>query len=111
MSMKNLTKEVSSIAEAAKDLVSRIEKLQRQFEKMGKRPPKSAPAKKTAPKKKRTTDVEVVLSVVNRYKKGVDAAAVIEKTGFSRQKVYNAVSQLKKQGRIKGVGYGKYVKA
>ncbi len=73
---------------------------------------KKTTAKKTATKKAgATTASKTVLTTISRSKKGVDVATLIKKTGFNRNKIYNAVKALKKQGEIKSVAPGVYTKA
>ena len=92
-------------------------------------PAKKAPSKKAAWKKtvarmaaprktasrktvaKRMTAVDAVLAAIGRSKKGVGTATVMKKTRFDKQKLYNIVSRLKKQGKIRVAGRGMYVKA
>jgi len=57
------------------------------------------------------TATDTVLGVIKRYRKGVDVSTLMEKTGFNRKKIYNNVKVLKKQGKIKSVRKGVYVKA
>lgn len=74
---------------------------------------KKAPAKKVVEKaaaKKPATAVDTVLKVINRSKKGVDTAAIMKKTGFSQKKIHNVIYKLKKQGKVKSVGKGVYLK-
>ena len=73
-------------------------------------PAKKAPAKKVAAKKSATA-VDTVLKVINRSKKGVDTAVLMKKTGFDQRKIHNIVYKLKKQGKVKSVGKGVYLKA
>jgi hypothetical protein len=78
---------------------------------------KKKPAKKTArkaPKKKAAkspTAGETVFKIISRSKKGVDTTTLMKKTGYDRKKVANAVYNLGKQGKIKTVEKGVYVKA
>jgi len=76
------------------------------------KPAKKAPAGKAAIKK--TTKMsasDTVLTIIKRSRKGVDAATLMRKTGFTNQKVRDALYRLKKQGKIKNVERGLYVKA
>ena len=73
--------------------------------------PKTAPAKKAVKVKKSATAADTVLSLINRSKKGVDSAALTEKTGFDKKKIANLVFKLSKQGKIKSVSRGVYTKA
>ena len=68
---------------------------------------KKAVPKKAAP----ATAVDTVLAIINRSKKGVGTAALMEKTGYNQKKISNMVYKLVKQGRIKSVDRGVYVKA
>jgi hypothetical protein len=82
-----------------------------------KAPIKKVAAKKAAPKKavpkkaKPTTDVDTVFTIIKRYKKGIDTAALMEKTGYNQKKIANLVFKLRKQGKIKTSAKGVYVKA
>jgi len=68
--------------------------------------PKKAPVKKAKP----ATAVDTVLAIINRYKKGIGMAALMEKTGYNQKKIANLVFKLRKQGKIKSVDKGVYVK-
>ncbi len=68
---------------------------------------KKAAQMKAAP----ATAVDTVLAIIRRSKKGVGTAALMEKTGYNRKKIANLVFSLGKQGKIKSVGKGAYVKA
>ena len=68
--------------------------------------PKKAPVKKAKP----ATAVDTVLAIINRYKKGIGMAALMEKTGYNQKKIANLVFKLRKQGKIKIVDKGVYVK-
>ena len=75
--------------------------------------PKKKVAKKAVKKtaaKKPATAVDTVLKIINRSKKGVSPSTLMEKTGFAPQKVHNIVYKLKKEGKIKSVGRGRYLK-
>jgi hypothetical protein len=74
---------------------------------------KRAPAQK-APGRKRPsspTATDQVLNIIKRSKKGVNAATLMTKTGFDLKKVRNILQRTFKQGKIKRVGKGIYVKA
>ena len=112
--MNSFKNELDDITKTAKALALKIEKVQKQYDEMVKKHPKSpakkAPSKKASPKKAGKTAVDTVLAIISRSKKGVDSATVIKKAGFEKQKVYNIMSRLKKQGKIKTVGKGMYTK-
>ncbi|CAB1061725.1 hypothetical protein D1BOALGB6SA_6500 [Olavius sp. associated proteobacterium Delta 1] len=78
---------------------------------------KAKPAKKATPKVNRkkaakpTSAVDTVLNLISRSKKGVNTAAIKAKTGYDQKKVSNLVYKLKKQGKIKAVQKGVYMKS
>jgi hypothetical protein len=78
---------------------------------------KTARAKKAAPpavKKKAAkapTAAETVMTIISRSKRGVNTAAIKEKTGYNQKKVANIIFKLKKQGKIKTIEKGVYVKS
>ena len=80
-----------------------------------KTPVKKVASKKAAPKKavpkKAATAADTVFTIIKRYRKGIDVSTLMGKTGFNRKKIYNNVKVLNKQGKIKSVGKGVYVKA
>ncbi len=73
---------------------------------------KKAAPKKAVPKKaKPATAADTVLAIIKRSKKGVGTAALMEKTGYNQKKISNLVFKLRKQGKVKSVAKGVYVKA
>ena len=82
--------------------------------KPAKKAPKANPVKKAvkAPAKKKAaqpTATDQVLKIINRSKKGVNAATLMTKTGFDLKKVRNILQRTYKQGKIKRVVKGIYV--
>ena len=77
--------------------------------------PKKA-KKKTVAKKisrqpaKQPTAVDTAFGIIKRYKKGVNIATIMQKTGYDAKKIHNLVYKLKKQGKIKSETKGVYVK-
>ena len=75
------------------------------------------PAKKKAsgPAKKKTakpiTAMATVLNIIGSSETGVNTAAIREITGYEPKKVSNIVYKLKKQGKIRAVKKGVYVKS
>jgi len=57
------------------------------------------------------TAAERVYKIISRSKKGVDVATLMKKTGFDRKKVSNVIYKLGKQGKIRSIDKGVYVKA
>jgi hypothetical protein len=72
---------------------------------------KKAPAKKVSAKKStaKLTATDQVLKILRGRKRGVNAATLMEKTGFNQKKISNIIHRAYKQGRIKRVGKGVYV--
>ena len=132
--MTKLKKDLEAILKALNGLAQKVERLQEQIgeetkptkkskakavkkKAVKKTPIKKIAAKKAAPKKavrkkaKPVTAADTVLAIIKRYKKGVGNAALMEKTGYNQKKIANLVFKLRKQGKIKSVDKGVYVKA
>ncbi len=117
--MKNFKRDLDDVVKTVKALAAKVEKLQKQYAEMVKKHPKmpakkpaakKTVAKKVARKKAGTSASDTVLAIVNRSKKGVDSAAVMKKTGFDKKKVANIFARMKKQGKIRNLKKGVYVK-
>lgn len=121
---KKLKKDLQAVSKALYNLAQKIEKMQKEIDKQAQPIKKSkakavkkkavmkAPAKKAAAKKTGlVTAVDTVLGIINRSKKGVNTETLMKKTGYNQKKVFNLIYKLKKQGRIKSVEKGVYVKA
>ena len=122
--MTKLKKDLEGVLKALNGLAQKVQKLQKQISEetkptkkpkvkaVKKKAGKKAPAKQVAPKKaKPATAADTVLSIIKRYKKGVGTAALMEKTGYNQKKISNLLFKLKKQGKIKSVERGVYLKA
>lgn len=115
--LKTLAHGVDTLAERVDDLA----KAQTPVKPKKKKPAATAakdkvgkkPVRKTAKVKevKPSTASENVLKIIGRSKKGVGTAKIIENTGYNQKKVSNIIYRLKKQGKIKNVGKGIYVKS
>jgi predicted transcriptional regulator of viral defense system len=66
---------------------------------------KSAVSKKTP-----MSATEMVIKIIKRHKKGVGISKLKDKTGFDDKKIRSIVYRASKQGKIKRVGKGIYVK-
>ena len=108
--MKQLEKDLKAITRDLKKLTQITATTLRQLENLGK--VQAAKKSKTKAGKKGTkgTATNTVLSIVRRYKKGVDTATLKNRTGFDEKKIWNIINALKKQGKIKSGGRGIYVK-
>jgi nicotinamide mononucleotide adenylyltransferase len=133
--MKNLKKNLQTVNRELKTLAKKVDKIvvvvgKLEKAKVAKKPKakaaKKKPVRKTVAKKvavkkravkkvaaKKTTKtvIDTVLAIIRRSKKGVNTAALMKKTGFSEKQIHNNVYKLKKQGKIKSVGRGLYLKA
>jgi len=99
---------LSQGAEAIAEKVDEIAKTQDVGKPKRKKPVKRTPRKKDA---KSMTAADTVLKVIGRSKKGISTSTIMEKTGLTRKQVSNIVFKLKKQGRIRNVEKGIYVKS
>lgn len=119
--LKSVKKEVESLVNKLAKITDGIQKeVQTALKKKIKKTPskkktavkkkvtaKKAPAKKTSPE----TASQKIYKIISNSKKGIDVATLMKKTGFNRNKIYNAVKALKKQGKVKSIGTGVYKKA
>jgi len=121
--MKNLKKDLQTVDKDLKALSKKVEKMIVAAGKLKKpkvvkkaKAVKAKPIKKVAAKKPaakevtKVTAADTVLRIINRYKKGVGTATLMEKTGYNQKKIANIVFKLKKQDKITSVGMGVYVK-
>jgi len=60
---------------------------------------------------KKTSAIYTVEKIIRRSRKGIDIASLKQKTGFDERKIYNTLQRLKKQGKIKNVSRGVYLRA
>ena len=114
--LKTLAKGVEAIAEK----VDETAKTQGNAKPKSKKPPTAAKKSKAAKKPVRiaaggkksesASASDKVFDIINRSKKGVGTAVIIEKTGYDRKKVANIIYRLKKQGKIKSEQKGVYTK-
>jgi hypothetical protein len=118
-------KDLQALSSDIKALGKKMEKLTKLFDKSKKakvtkkvtakpvkaKTTKKAPAKKVSAKKStaKLTATDQVLKILRGRKRGVNAATLMEKTGFNQKKISNIIHRAYKQGRIKRVGKGVYV--
>jgi hypothetical protein len=136
--MKEVQKLLKMVSEGLKTLAQGVEAIADKVEDAaasksagnarGGKPP--APAAKTKPAAKKTAAagkpaptagkkkagkpeaaINTVFGLISRSKKGVNTATIKAKTGYDQKKVSNIVYKLKKQGKIKTLQKGVYVKA
>jgi hypothetical protein len=127
--MNKLKKDLEAILKGLNGLVQKVQKLQEQIgeetkptkkpkakvvkkKAVMKAPAKKVAVKKAAPKKAtQATAVDTAFNIITKYKKGVGMAALMEKTGYNQKKIANLLFKLRKQGKIKTLVKGVYVKA
>jgi len=125
--MKALKKDLQSVIKSLKALTVKTEKIAKGLDKLEKavafkkpkmkttvkaKPAKRALARKATVKKtKEVSARETVLAIIRRSGKGVDIATLMKRTGFKNQRVRDALYSLKKQGKVKNISKGVYVKA
>ena len=126
--MKQLKKNLQTVSKALKALTSTVERMKKRIERIEKQSiakkkavkiaatSKSIIRKPVTPKSVRKGKAEktayaTFLAIVNRSKKGVSVKQLQAKTGFDDKKIRNLVFKATKQGAIKSVGRGVYVKA
>ena len=118
--MKKLKKDLQAVTKELKALAKKTEKIMKAVDKpekaqaAAKRKPraKAKPAKKALTKKAPAlTATDQVVNIIKRSKKGVDAPALMKKTGFDDKKIRNILMRAAKQGKIKRARRGIYVGA
>lgn len=65
----------------------------------------------THKKKPSKTATSVVADLITASKAGIDAETLVEKTGYTKTKIYGIVHRLKQQGKIISKSSGLYIKA
>ncbi|MBW1722210.1 MAG: hypothetical protein JRH13_15650 [Deltaproteobacteria bacterium] len=122
--MKALKKDLQAMVKNLKTLTSKVEKMVKNIDKLDKGTAAKAPAKRGRPaaakkvkkaapargRKKESTAMDTVYSIVAKSRKGVNTATIKEKTGFNDKKIWNAINRLKTQGKIKSARKGVYIK-
>ena len=109
--LQSLNKDLKALAKRANSLIVAVDKLEKS------KPAKPKPVKKTLAKKASVrkagpaAGADTALAIINRSKKGVNTETLMKKTGFNQKKIANLIYKFKKQGSIKTVGKGVYVKA
>jgi hypothetical protein len=128
--LKNVVEGMKSMAQGIEVLAEKLEIIAksrvdvRPKRKAKAKPVRKAPAKSSkkkaaqkaqkravSKKAKPRTAVATVLAIINKSKKGVNTATLMEKTGYDQKKIANLVYKLKNQGKIKSVKKGVYLKA
>ena len=107
--LQAISKKLAKLAEKTEKLAAAFEQPEISKAKSVKEKTKSKTATKKGPAKAaKKTDTDKVLAIINRFKKGVDTAALMKKTGFNQKKVRNILARTYKQGKIARTGKGIY---
>lgn len=117
--MKKLKKDLQAVSKALYNLAQKVEKMQKEVDKhmQPKKKPKARDVKKTPSKKNivsktaPATAIDKIFAIIKRSKKGINAEAIMKKTGYERKSISNVIYKLTKQGKIKTVAKGVYIKA
>jgi len=104
--MSMIFKELSEEVEVLVDKMGKLEKAQTAKE-LGKRARERKAARRKAALLVLT---ETVFKIIKRYKKGVHISRLREKTGLDDNKLQNILLTLRKEGKIKNVVRGVYIK-
>ena len=112
--LQTVNKELNALVKKTESLLKAFDKLEKP--KAAKKPKakavKTKPVKKIVVKKAApVTAADTVLAIIKRSKKGVNSETLMKKTGYNQKKISNLVFKLRKQGKIKSVGKGVYLKA
>ena len=135
-SVESLVKNLDMLNRKTEMIVSQLDRLEgstkeavtpKPVSASGRKPVKRAAAKKTpavkaaarkkdpvraaAAGKSGASATQVVLAIINRSKKGLDTAALQQKTGYGTRKIWDIVHRAYKQGKIRKSGRGAYSRA
>jgi len=106
-----ISNKLTKLAEQTEKLAAELGKAKKPAAKSVKTTTKAKAVTKKAPvKAAKKTDTDKVLEIINRFKKGVDTATVMKKTGFDQKKVRNIIFRTYKQGKLTRVDKGIYVR-
>jgi DNA-binding transcriptional regulator GbsR (MarR family) len=117
--MRKLTKNLQAVSKTLYSLAQKLEKMHKEIDKqerslkraktkaVRKAPAKKVVVRRTAP----ANSADKIFAIIKRSKKGVKTADLMQKTGYERKAISNAIYKLTKQGKIKTIAKGVYVKA
>ena len=118
--LQTLNKEIKALEKKMEKLIAAVEKSEKPkvAKKTTAKPVKAktikrSPAQK-APVKKKTaqpTATDQVIGIIKRFKKGVNTATLMTKTGFDQRKIWSIINRASKAGKIKRAGKGIYLGA
>jgi hypothetical protein len=113
--VKNLKRDLQAVNKELRGLVKKTENLMKAVDRIDKaQSAKITPVGKPGKPVKRVeepTAYATFLSIISKSRKGLSVEQLMTKTGFGNKKIANLVYKAKKQGKIKNVGKGVYMKA
>ena len=101
-----IKRELATVQKKLTTIKLKVDNLISAVEKSETKPTINAPETRKAAK---ATATDQVLRIINRSKKGVNAATLMKKTGFDQKKVRNILNRTFKQGKIQRAEKGIYV--
>ncbi len=105
-----MSKTIMILSQQIKDLIQKIEQSEKaQAAEETKR--KTRQRRISRGKEKLLMMTETAFKIIKRHRKGIDASGLKDKTGFDIKKTKKIIIELKKQGKIKNLRRGFYVKA
>ena len=108
----DLEKSLSKIAGDLMKVAKKAEEIAAKLDTTQTASPKKSTAKTSRNRPaKQPTAVNTAYGIITRYKKGVNIATIMQKSGYDAKKVHNLVYKLKKQGKIRSETKGVYMKA
>ena len=116
--LEAVIKAMKTLTEKAENLLEKIEKIEEKTEndkvmlvvKTAQTGEKAQRGRRPA-SSNRITAKDNVFSIIKRSRKGVDTSHLRVKTGFNDKKIQNIIYKLKKQGLIRNIRTGIYVKS
>jgi hypothetical protein len=106
-----ISETLKDLSNETKKLVAQVDILERtQVAGAVSKKKKASPQKPSVRKTAALTTTDVVFRIIRRYKKGVGFSTLKAKTGFDDKKLSNAVHRAVKQGKIRRVRRGIYIK-
>ncbi len=115
--MKQLKKDCQIISNQLKSILQRVEKMMSNIEIMEKGQGRinnknsSLPLERPDKGVKQRSATETVLKIIMRTKKGVTTAMIQKKTGYSNRKIWDIVHRAYRDGKIKKLDRGTYIRS
>ena len=114
--MKTIKKEIQAVIKDLKSLTKKTERMAVKVGSLAEKQAETAKTKVNAAAERHTVKPgripanRVVFDVINRNRKGINTRTLVDKTGYKEKKVRDIIYRLKKQGKVKSIRTGIYVK-